>query len=172
MNSTARGCSLSSAKDHVRGTALVSQRAAVRAQRGARRMGVYARASLPIHTVQKGESLWSISQKQGCTLEELKRTNYNTLGGDDVIYPGQQLAIPASAKRPVPSYAKPPTQALGYSNKTSTYNNYSSVAPVPAYAPPAPASQKKSGLGLAGAGRPFFPSFDHLYVLDLRRLAK
>jgi len=42
---------------------------------------VGARAALSIHTVQKGESLWSISQKQGTTLEELRRTNYNSLGG-------------------------------------------------------------------------------------------
>jgi hypothetical protein len=85
-------------------------------------------------------------------LEDLKRTNYNSLGGDEVIYPGQQLVIPASAKRPVPSYAKPsyatPSSSAGaYNSKTSVYNNYSTSAPVMA-APPA----KKTGLGQVTTG--------------------
>ncbi len=44
-----------------------------------------------MHTVQAGETLWSISLLYGVALEELRAAN--GLAGD-VIYPGQELIIP------------------------------------------------------------------------------
>ena len=152
----------------MRGTTPLSQRA-TRVQRGARRTAgmVSTRAALTVHTVQKGESLWSIAQKQGTTLEDIKRQNYNTLGGSETIYPGQQLVIPATAKRPVPSYAKP-AAAPSYSstnNKTSVYNSYSTQAPVSSYAaPPVAAARKKNGLGLVTVGAFFIALAVGVYI--------
>ena len=47
------------------------------------------------HTVQAGETLWSISLLYGVTLEELRAAN--GLAGD-VIYPGQELSIPTTGE--------------------------------------------------------------------------
>ena len=148
----ARACSLS-AKGRARGSALISARP-TRAQRGAR--VVSARAALSIHTVQKGESLWSISQKNGTTLEELKRVNYNSLGNEETIYPGQQLVIPSSASTPAFSTKSKPYAPAN----TSKYNSYSTSSAA-YYAPPA---QKKGGLGLVTAGAFFIALAVGIYI--------
>lgn len=55
-------------------------------------MAGQASASAATYSVQKGDTLWSISQKQGTTVEQLK--SWNNLSGD-VIVPNQQLHISA-----------------------------------------------------------------------------
>ena len=49
------------------------------------------------HTVQKGEWLSSIAPQYNVTTEKLKEANVKTVGeAGDLIYPGQQLVIPAA----------------------------------------------------------------------------
>lgn len=55
-------------------------------------MAGQASASAATYEVQKGDTLWSISEKQGTTVEQLK--SWNNLSGD-VIVPKQQLHISA-----------------------------------------------------------------------------
>lgn len=45
------------------------------------------------HTVQPGDTLYSISQKYEITVDKLRR--WNELGRDGVIYPGQELVVVA-----------------------------------------------------------------------------
>jgi|GEM_PF-183218 len=46
------------------------------------------------HVVKSGETLWSISQKYGLSIDTLKRTNQLTT---DLLIPGQTLTIPSSS---------------------------------------------------------------------------
>jgi membrane-bound lytic murein transglycosylase D len=60
-----------------------------------------------IHTVAKGEGLWSIAKKYGVTVEELQR--WNQLGNADQISEGQNLQVKAplverASKRVVTTY--------------------------------------------------------------------
>lgn len=121
----------------------VTTRPAVLAKRSVRACG--ARASASVYTVQRNDNLWNIANKYGVSLDDLKRVNSTTLGGNyDVIFPGTQLVIPGGMKKssPVPSFARPAS--------SSSYNNYSaSVAPA---SRPAPRSSSKTGIGLVTAG--------------------
>ncbi|MFS0646671.1 LysM peptidoglycan-binding domain-containing protein [Siminovitchia sp. 179-K 8D1 HS] len=56
---------------------------------------ISGKASAASHVVQKGDSLWSISQSYGTSVNQLKALN--NLNGD-LIYPNQQLHIPAESK--------------------------------------------------------------------------
>lgn len=59
------------------------------------------------HTVQAGETLWSISRLYGVSLDALRLANALTT---DLIYPGQELIIPEAAAQPsetVPSATLP-----------------------------------------------------------------
>lgn len=49
-----------------------------------------------VHTVKKGQTLWSISRSYGCKLEQLKSAN-NLQG--TMLRPGQKLRIPACSGR-------------------------------------------------------------------------
>lgn len=50
------------------------------------------------HTVQRGETLWAISQRYGTTVAEI--ANANELGDSAQIWPGQELRIPPGNRRP------------------------------------------------------------------------
>jgi LysM repeat protein len=47
------------------------------------------------HRVSEGESLWIISQKYGCSLDDLRAANEIE---DNTIYPGRDLELPASCR--------------------------------------------------------------------------
>nr|WP_078545375.1 SafA/ExsA family spore coat assembly protein [Litchfieldia alkalitelluris] len=49
---------------------------------------------MKIHIVQKGETLWKISQKYGVDFEELKKLN-SQLSNPDMIMPGMKIKIPS-----------------------------------------------------------------------------
>ncbi|HKM39970.1 MAG TPA: SPOCS domain-containing protein [bacterium] len=49
--------------------------------------------SMKFHVVQKGESLWSIAQRHGVSLEALLAAN-PTIKHPELIYPGQKICIP------------------------------------------------------------------------------
>ena len=119
----------------------VTTRPAVLAKRSVRACS----ASASVYTVQRNDNLWNIANKYGVSLDDLKRVNCTTLGGNyDVIFPGTQLVIPGGMKKslPVPSFARPAS--------SSSYSNYSaSVAPA---SRPAPRSSSKTGIGLVTAG--------------------
>jgi|TARA_B110000483_G_scaffold242866_1_gene330158 LysM repeat protein len=121
----------------------VATRPAVRVQRSVRARGASASAS--VYTVQRNDNLWNIANKYGVSLDDLKRVNSTTLGGNyDVIFPGTQLVIPGAMRKssPIPSFARPAS--------SSSYSNYSaSVAPA---AKPAVRSSSKTGIGLVTAG--------------------
>jgi len=51
-------------------------------------------ANYPRHTVQRGDSLWSVSKKYGCTISELAAANSISRGS--VLSVGQSLLIPVS----------------------------------------------------------------------------
>ncbi|NNG67269.1 LysM peptidoglycan-binding domain-containing protein [Caldanaerobacter subterraneus] len=59
------------------------------------------------YTVQPGDTLWSIAQKFGISIDELIRANY--LVNPGMIYPGQTLIIPCPSTPPV----EYPTLRLG-----------------------------------------------------------
>ena len=48
------------------------------------------------HTVQKGEWLSSIAPQYDVTTEKLRDANVKAIGEGDLIFPGQQLVIPAA----------------------------------------------------------------------------
>jgi LysM repeat protein len=43
------------------------------------------------HTVRRGESLWSISQRYGVRISDLRR--WNSIGEDEVLRVGERLAV-------------------------------------------------------------------------------
>ena len=46
------------------------------------------------YTVQKGDTLWAIIKKYGCTVSEIMAANSDLIKDSDLIYPGWQLKIP------------------------------------------------------------------------------
>lgn len=50
-----------------------------------------------LYTVQKGDSLWKIARKHGCSLTELKKANADLLNRGNYIFPGWVLKIPQSS---------------------------------------------------------------------------
>ena len=48
------------------------------------------------HTVQKGEWLSSIAPQYDVTTEKLRDANVKAIGEGDLIFPGQQLVVPAA----------------------------------------------------------------------------
>jgi hypothetical protein len=53
--------------------------------------------SEPFYVVQPGDTLWSISQQTGVSVDALRAANGIT---GDIIYPGQVLVLPASGSTP------------------------------------------------------------------------
>ena len=66
------------------------------------------------HKVQYGQSLWSIAIEYGTTIKNIQALNY--LGGDLVVYQGQQLLVKKAATQP----ALPSSTALPIVTVTST----------------------------------------------------
>jgi len=52
------------------------------------------------YTVQKGDSLWKIARRNGCSLQALMEANKELLKNSDRIYPNQKLIIPTSDATP------------------------------------------------------------------------
>ena len=72
------------------------------------------------YTVQKGDSLWKIARRNGCSLQALMETNRELLKNSDRIYPNQKLIIPTSDATPnVPLWQQP--AALPNSGAYRTY---------------------------------------------------
>ena len=72
------------------------------------------------YTVQKGDSLWKIARRNGCSLQALLETNRELLKNSDRIYPNQKLIIPTSDATPnVPLWQQP--AALPNSGAYRTY---------------------------------------------------
>ena len=60
------------------------------------------------YTVQKGDSLWKIARRNGCSLQTLMEANKELLKNSDRIYPNQKLIIPTSDATPnVPLWQQP-----------------------------------------------------------------
>ncbi len=51
------------------------------------------------HTVQKGDTLWAIAKKYGCTVSEIVAANSDLIKDPDLIYAGWQLKIPQADKK-------------------------------------------------------------------------
>ncbi|OLN23473.1 hypothetical protein BTO30_05805 [Domibacillus antri] len=51
---------------------------------------------MKIHIVQRGDTLWSISEKYGVSFEEVKKMNAH-LANPEMIVPGMKIKIPESA---------------------------------------------------------------------------
>ncbi|BDV30384.1 LysM peptidoglycan-binding domain-containing protein [Microbacterium terricola] len=64
------------------------------------------------HTVHAGDTVWSIAQKYGTSVDAVLRTN--KLSADSIIYPGQRLAIPGK------SAAAAPKKHAGSTTSTKT----------------------------------------------------
>ena len=72
------------------------------------------------YTVQKGDSLWKIARRNGCSLQTLMEANRELLKNSDRIYPNQKLIIPTSDATPnVPLWQQP--AALPNSGTYRTY---------------------------------------------------
>lgn len=72
------------------------------------------------YTVQKGDSLWKIARRNGCSLQALMEANRELLKNSDRIYPNQKLIIPTSDATPnVPLWQQP--AALPNSGAYRTY---------------------------------------------------
>ena len=72
------------------------------------------------YTVQKGDSLWKIARRNGCSLQTLMEANKELLKNSDRIYPNQKLIIPTSDATPnVPLWQQP--AALPSSGAYRTY---------------------------------------------------
>ena len=72
------------------------------------------------YAVQKGDSLWKIARRNGCSLQALMEANRELLKNSDRIYPNQKLIIPTSDATPnVPLWQQP--AALPSSGAYRTY---------------------------------------------------
>ena len=72
------------------------------------------------YAVQKGDSLWKIARRNGCSLQALMEANKELLKNSDRIYPNQKLIIPTSDATPnVPLWQQP--AALPNSGAYRTY---------------------------------------------------
>ena len=72
------------------------------------------------YTVQKGDTLWKIARRNGCSLQTLMEANRELLKNSDRIYPNQKLIIPTSDATPnVPLWQQP--AALPNSGAYRTY---------------------------------------------------
>jgi len=62
---------------------------------------------LPTHKVRRGQNLWDIAKKYGCTLEEMETANQGIVKNRTRIYPGQKLRIPRCSGKKHRSESKP-----------------------------------------------------------------
>jgi LysM repeat protein len=64
-----------------------------------------------VHIVQVGETLFGISLQYNVPLDQIRQLNSSSLGGGDIIRPGQELVIALPSKTPVPTTPPEPTPA-------------------------------------------------------------
>lgn len=76
------------------------------------------------HQVLPGESLWTISQKYGITLQELARVNHMT--NPALILPGMRLRIPSPRKMTIEvnGYSEPSISSSGLTASTSAASRH------------------------------------------------
>lgn len=96
-----------------------------------------------LHTVQNGQTLWSIAIEYGTTIKNLQA--WNNLGEDSVVYQGQVLLIQKAAtapavETPVETAPPTPTAAMTISVPTATITVEPSAVPT-STVPPPPVSQ-------------------------------
>lgn len=80
---------------------------------------------LKIHIVQKGDTLWELSQEYGVDFEELKQMN-SQISSPDMIMPGMKITIPSSKK----AVKKETMPAKGIQKKETT-QPYKDTSPKP-----------------------------------------
>jgi hypothetical protein len=85
------------------------------------------KAGWPLYRIQRGDTLWSISQVTGTTVRRLQKAN--CLTGTKIIA-GQSLRVPQLPPTPVPPTPIPPTNTPTYQVPAST------ESPVPTNLPP------------------------------------
>ena len=74
------------------------------------------------HTVQKGDTLWGISRKYGCTVSDIAAANSDLIKDPNLIHPGWQLQIPQGGAGESPSTgAGAPDAILPEDKKTGVY---------------------------------------------------
>jgi hypothetical protein len=81
-----------------------------------------ALAAVP-HTVQPGESMWSISAANGLTTQTLAL--YNGISEEELLLPGRTLYVPTAQEVGLPTPAAAPASSAGATTSTTT------VAPAP-----------------------------------------
>jgi LysM repeat protein len=57
-----------------------------------------------VHTVEKGDTLWALSKRTGCTVEQLREANPDA----DMLRPGDRLELPVCAEIPESAVAAKP----------------------------------------------------------------
>lgn len=80
---------------------------------------------MKIHVVQKGDTLWDISQKYGVDFEEVKQLNSH-LSSPDMIMPGMKIKVPSSTKS-VKHESKPAKET----KKEQVKKPYKDISPKP-----------------------------------------
>src|SRR5262245_49851751 len=81
-----------------------------------------ALAAVP-HTVQPGESMWSISAANGLTMETL--AIYNGVSVNELLLPGRTLYVPTPQEVGLPTPAAEPASGAAATTSTTT------IAPAP-----------------------------------------
>jgi morphogenetic protein associated with SpoVID len=80
---------------------------------------------LKIHVVQKGDTLWEISQKYGVDFEEVKQLNSH-LSSPDMIMPGMKIKVPTSSKN-----VKHESKPVKETKKEQVKQPYKDISPKP-----------------------------------------
>ncbi|MFA1822554.1 SafA/ExsA family spore coat assembly protein [Virgibacillus oceani] len=80
---------------------------------------------MKIHVVQKGDTLWEISQKYGVDFEEVKQLNSH-LSSPDMIMPGMKIKVPTNSKA-VKHESKPAKET----KKEQVKQPYQDISPKP-----------------------------------------
>ncbi|GAT25865.1 chitinase [Aspergillus luchuensis] len=99
------------------------------------------------YTIASGDSLWKISQDHGVTLDALRAANPQ-ITNPDLIYPGQQLNIPASDQSQPPP---PPPESRGIPGDGASHFSPSDPPIHLAVCPPGPPVVPSAA---AGGGAP------------------
>ena len=100
------------------------------------------------HTVQSGQTLWSIAVTYGTTIERLRAWN-NLLGGDTILHPSQVLLVQRGATPPPPDTPMPGTPPTHSPIPSATPTLTPTAAPQPIFVGP-PLDEKYSRIILAG----------------------
>jgi LysM repeat protein len=129
-----------------------------------------ARGAVP-HTVQPGETLWSIAAASNFTTRTI--ATYNGLSEDAEVYPGETIEIPAEAEG---AEALADAGPVGSSSSGSASASRIDAAPqsasapswtAPVYCPPCPAGQAYLASNAAAAWKAMRQESLGLYGVDL-----